>query len=83
MKEMVSWCTIYVSSQLTIYINIKQQDSFVSPYHLNIAVVGAPDVTKILEKHEISTEGIIKALKDLKGSKVTKSDDEGFKYLAR
>lgn len=62
----------------------EMQDVYASPYHLSIAIVASPEITTILAKdHEISKDAVVKLLKDLKGSKVTTKDDDGFKYLAR
>lgn len=64
-------------------VMMKMQDSYVNPYHLSIAVVASRDIAAILANHDISEEAIVKSLEDLKGSKVTTKDDDGFKYLAR
>lgn len=81
MMEMVGICPLgYATSEL---ITIQQQDLYVSPYHLSIAVVASPEVATILDQVPgISEEVVVKSLKDLKGSKVTTKNDDGFKFLA-
>ncbi|KAG2046203.1 P-loop containing nucleoside triphosphate hydrolase protein [Suillus hirtellus] len=62
----------------------EMQDLFANPYHLSIAVVTSPEIATILTKdHGISKDDVVRSLKDLKGSKVTTKDDDGFKYLTR
>jgi hypothetical protein len=82
MMEMVGICPLgYATGELLI--TIQQQDLYVSPYHLSIAVVASPEVATILDQVPgISEEVVVKSLKDLKGSKVTTKNDDGFKFLA-
>ncbi|KAG1834917.1 P-loop containing nucleoside triphosphate hydrolase protein [Suillus subalutaceus] len=62
----------------------EMQDLYANPYHLSIAVVASQEIAAILARdHDISKDDVVKSLKDLKGSKVTTKDDDGFKYLAR
>ncbi|KIJ11478.1 hypothetical protein PAXINDRAFT_181828, partial [Paxillus involutus ATCC 200175] len=58
-------------------------DLLVSPYHLSIAIVNVPEISGILEDHELSAETVVKSLKDLKTQRITSRDDDGFKYLSR
>lgn len=61
---------------------MEMQDLYVSPYHLSIAVVASREVATILDQVPgISGEAVVKSLKDLKGSKVTTKNDDGFKFL--
>jgi hypothetical protein len=78
--EMVGICPLgYVTGEL---ITTQQQDLYVSPYHLSIAVVASREVATILDQVPgISGEAVVKSLKDLKGSKVTTKNDDGFKFL--
>ncbi|KAG1745798.1 P-loop containing nucleoside triphosphate hydrolase protein [Suillus occidentalis] len=77
---MVGICPLgYATGEL---ITIQQQDLYVSPYHLSIAVVASPEVATILDQVPgISEEAVVKSLKDLKGSKVTTKNDDGFRFL--
>lgn len=64
-------------------VTMEMQDLYVSPYHLSIAVVASREVATILNQVSgISEEAVVKSLKDLKGSKVTTKNDDGFKFLA-